>query len=189
MRLIFFWRRWWEDKTGVVLAFSALVLPLILLFGVIVLQSGQLYIRQAELQFMVRQAVNSGLISLAQLLKAQAETNYQTQCAVEFPPSICGSKLWSDFLSPAEAQVFAQQPSTVALVNTEIRNFLHTVDSQSKQTLWEVQIIFPDPVAQSDRIMARVSLTESQTEWIGNVLSLENYFLKVEALSYLNLSS
>lgn len=189
MRLIVLWHRWRHDQAGVVLVFSALVLPLILLFGVIILQSGQLYIRQAELQFRVRQAANSGLMSVAQSFKVQAEINYQTQCIVDFPPSICQLKLWSDFLTQAEAQELVNQSITQNLVNAEIQDFLQNADPKYHEARWEVDIIFPYLEIQSHRVAARVELTEPQIDWIGNVLSSENYFLKVEALSYLNLPS
>ncbi|NCP66870.1 hypothetical protein GW756_01015 [bacterium] len=189
MRLkLFFWY-WLSDQQGFVVAFTALVLPVILMLGVLVLQSGQLYIRQAQLQFSVRQAANSGLIPLAQALKAQAEANYQNSCEVEFPPDECDSSSWQDFLSSTEAHAMAAQANIYEAVESEVTQFLETTDPKLFLAAENLTLVFPVPNQGDHRISARVLLKERQISWLGNILRPEDYSIEVEALSYLNLES
>jgi hypothetical protein len=187
MRLNKMFRFWLKDEDGLVLVFSALALPIILLLGVLVLQSGQLYERQAQLKFVARQAASSGLVPLAQKLQTQAELNYQAQCEVEFPPSICSASHWTAFLSASEAESLANQASMVAVVETAIREFVVTADPRAKLEPSAVEIIFPVSNGVADKIQARVELVEVQVSWLGHVLRPEDYAIKVDALSYLKL--
>jgi hypothetical protein len=187
MRLIKTIRLWFEDKNGFVLVFSALVLPIILLLGVLVLQSGQLYGRQSQLQFIVRQASSSGLVPLAELLKNQAEVRYQAQCFVELPPAQCETPAWTDFITVAEAKAIANQPSSSAMVQAEVQNFIAASLGKTDTPETEVILVFPITHAGLNRISARVQLIEPQTSWLGNVLRPDDYRLKAEAVSYLDL--
>lgn len=180
---------WKKDESGLVLVFSALVLPIILLIGVLVLQSGQLYVRQAQLQFVARQAANSSLIPVAELLKLAAESNYQNTCNVEFPPGVCSSHDWTDFLTLTQAQNLTRQTSTVALVGSEVQSFATNTDPKALLRPEYLVVEFPFNVSDSSQAVARVRIIEPQTNWIGNILKSENYAIEVEARSYLNLQS
>lgn len=182
-------RTWRQDESGLVLAFTALCLPVILLIGVLVLQSGQLYVRQAQLQFLARQAANSALIPVAEILQAEAEENYKDTCDVEFPPGVCSSDDWTDFLTPAQAQSLAAQSSTINLVDDEANNFSVTQDPQALLDPRGVTTDFPVSPSPSDQLIVEVVITEPQTNWIGNILSPDDFNITATARSYLNLTS
>lgn len=178
-----------KDESGIVLPFTALVLPVILLIGLLVLQSGELYRRQAQLQFVARQAANSALVPAAGVLKTQAEVNYESTCNVEFPPGVCGSDNLFDFLNLAEAQGLMQQTSTRTLVQQEGQNFSLAADPKEALLTDFVTVEFPYEYAGGHQAVVRVSIAEPQTNWLGNLLSSENYQLRVEAQSFLSLDT
>lgn len=180
---------WWRDESGLVLALSALALPVILLVGVLILQSGALYHRQAQLQFMARQAANSALIPAATVLKNQAENNHDSTCSVEFPPSICSSDNLFDFLTLSEAQGLVQQASTQIVVQQEGKNFAVATDPSTSLRNEAITVEFPYNYQGGSHAVARVVITEEQISWLGNVLRPTNYALTVEAESFLPLDA
>ncbi len=173
---------WLQDESGFVLVFSGLALPVILLLAVVVIQTGQLYVRQAELQFMAQQSANSALLQLAGLVQTQAESNYRAQCSVFEPPFICSSDDWRDFITPAELQSLVNLPSTKTLIETEIQRFLGTSDAIVQAA--ETSVVFP-VFETGNRVSAQVNIAETQTDWLGNVLRPNPYALQVQSKSYL----
>jgi len=187
--LILSFSEWRLDDKGLVLGVTALALPLFLLIGTLVVQGGQLYIRQAQLQFVARQAANSSLIPVSNLLKVRAEQNYQATCAVDLPPSICSSDDLFDFLSLAQIQVILAESSTYSLVQTEAQSFVEITDPAALLSSDELTVEFPYNYDGGTTAVARVGIEEPQTAWFGNLLRPENYRLKVEAHSFLKLNN
>ena len=180
---------WLADEQGLVLVFTALALPLILLVGVFLLHTGEVYRRQAELQFMAQNTANSVLLPVGDRLKSQAEENYRATCEVDFPPSRCGSDHLFDFLNFSEAQTIINHPSTQAMVATEALNFITQADPRQRLGSGNLQLSFPHDYNGETSAIARVTLTERQTHWIGDFLKPENYQLEVVAESFLKLTN
>lgn len=180
---------WLADEDGVVLVFTALVLPVVLLVGVFILQSGELYRRQAELQFVAQQTANSVLIPVGEVLKNQAEVNFEATCNTEFPPSVCSSDSLFSFLSLGEIQNLIAQASTQNLISTEAQQFVVQADPQKSLQAEDVQFSFPHAYNGGRSATARIILTEPQTRWIGNFLRPEHYTIEVTAESFLKLET
>lgn len=182
MRLI---TQFLTDKYGLVMAFTALILPLLLLLGVMGLQSGQLYVRQAQLQFLARQTANSALIPVSEMIEKKAKSNWSELCLVELPPVICSSNRWFDFISDTELAVLLKAKSTYLAVEAELQQFALENDPAQKLQPETIQFDFPvlDAVG---RASLRVEFIETQDSWIGNVLRADDYQIRVESLSYLS---
>jgi len=178
---------WWHDESGLVLAFSAILMPVILLLGVLIIQSGQLYVRQAELQFLSRQIANSALVPVAKQIQAQALVNRTTLCSVEPPlPSVCSSQNWQDFLNGEALKNLVESESVYQAVALEIETFAEAFDPQKKLQVESISFEFP-LLTVSDRLSVKVELAEPQTWWLGRILAADNYHLEAQSLSYLKL--
>lgn len=187
MRLNKFLRLWRHDESGLVLAFTALLMPIILLLGVLIIQSGQLYIRQAELQFLARQAANSALMPVAKRIQTQALANRKALCSAEPPlPSLCSSLNWQDFLNETEIKNLVKSASVYQTVALEIETFSVGFDPQKKLQADFISFEFP-LLEVPDRLSVKVELVEPQTWWLGHILATDSYALKAQSLSYLSL--
>jgi Flp pilus assembly protein TadG len=188
MRLRLCLRNWLKDESGLVLVLTALVLPVILLLGTMVLQSGQSYQRQAQLQFLARQSANRALLKVSRHFENQARANYQSQCGVELPPSICSSDDWADFLSVSEAVALAQSDTLREEVKATVESFALQYDPAQALMVEAVRSEFPLTQI-ADRISLRVTFSEPLRNWVGAFNSPEEVTIEVESLSYLSLNS
>lgn len=186
MRLIKLWLCFKRDKDAFVLAFTALSLPIILLIGVLVLQSGQLFIRHSELQFLTRQAAQSGMLSLAQTLRQQAEQNYRVQCAGLEPPEICNSTIWSDFMETSAIEALSQSPTAQQSLQAHLVGFVAVADPQQALINPDLSYDLKIQSGSLDRLSLTLFLVEPQSNWLGNVIRPQDYQIETQALAFLN---
>lgn len=186
MRLVKLWRCFKNDEDAFVLVFTAFLLPIILLVGVLVLQSGQLFIRQAELEFLTRQAAQSGILSLSQTLRQQAEQNYSIQCTGSELPEICSSNIWSDFIAITEIETLSQSPSVKQFLQTHLEAFVVVADPQKKIANPDLHYDLKIQTGVFDRVILTLFLAEPQSSWLGNVIRPEHYKIETQALAFLN---
>ncbi len=187
MRLIKLGRCFKNDDRAFVLAFTALLLPIILLIGVLVLQSGQLFIRQAELKFLTRQAAKSGMLSLAHTLRQQAEENYNVQCSgVVEAPEICSSDIWSDFIATSDIETLSQSPTVRQALQTHLASFVVTADPKKIILNPDLHYDLKVQAGSFDRLALTLFLVEPQSNWLGNVIRPEDYQIETQALAFLN---
>jgi hypothetical protein len=185
MRLIKLWFRFKNDKNGFVLVFTALSLPLILLIGVLVLQSGQLFIRQAQLNFLTRQTAQSGALYLANTVRSQAEQNYSNQCSGLEPPEICSSNLWSDFIAVTEIETLSQSPQVLQALRENLTDFAIVSDPKQQITNPDFRYDLEMQASSENRLSLTLFLAESQSNWMGNVMRAEDYEIETQALAFL----
>jgi hypothetical protein len=186
MRLIKWWLAFKHDKNAFVLSFTALTLPLILLIGVLVLQSGQLFIRQAELEFLTRQTAQSGVLKLAETLRAKATENYTQQCDILEPPLICNSDTWSNFISVVEIENVTESPFLQQSLRTNLLDFLQVADPQKLILNPDFSYELTVQSGSLQRVNLKLFLNEPQDNWLGNVLRTRDYQIETQALAYLN---
>lgn len=182
-------KRWLTDESGMVVAFVALSLPVLLLIGVLVLQGGQLFIRQAQLQFVARQAANSSVVLVAQMLQQAAESNYENLCRGVDLPSVCASDQWQDFLSLTEVQNFTGTADFQQQVVTEAKTFAVQTDPQAALMSDQVVVDFPGLESLGNQLVVQVQIAQPRTFWVESLSPQAENVLQATARSYLSLSS
>jgi len=175
-----------ESEEGMVLAFSALTLPVLLLVGIFVLDSGQLYVRQGQLQHLARQAANSGILAFGEVLEVRAATNKASLCAVDFPPSVCSSTNRFDFLTDTEVQLLAQSLSTQVTVNNAVQSYSKQYDPEELLEDEQIEVEFPfETESLVDEVKIRVVINDQASGFLVEVLPQVRQ-VQVEAQSFLS---
>jgi hypothetical protein len=177
------------NEDGMVLVFSALVLPVLLLVAIFVLDSGQLYARHGQLQHLARQAANSGILMFGDVLQERATANYAALCEVEFPPGICSSTNRFDFLSETEVQLLAQSLSTQVRVDNAIQAYSKQYDPADRLEDDLVLVSFPyelEPLA--DTVKIKVEINDQAPGFLVKILP-QVRTVQVEAQSFISLNS
>lgn len=174
-----------KKQAGSILTFSALILPVLLLIGALVLESGNFYIRHVQLKNLTRQAANSGIIAFSQIIEQQAGENKDTFCLVEIPPENCNSLNLFDFLTLAQVQTMALNTINQESVRNNITNFLTVYDPQQKIILEDISIFFPFEEI-SDTLKLKVVLNTTPDQFFSNIWNAE-HSLNTVGISYLSL--
>ena len=130
-----------QDQAGLITVLTAIILPIILLTGALVLESGKLYVRHSQIEHLSRQAGQSGLLLLSQRFQEQANTNYEATCNVESPPAKCSSQDPFDFLNQSEIETLLITSTTEVVQNAQ--RFALQADPEGTLTETDVTIIFP----------------------------------------------
>lgn len=159
------------EEAGMVLVFSALVLPVLLLVAIFVLDSGQLYVRQGQLQHVARQAANSGILAFAEILQTRAAANYASLCEVEFPPGVCSSTNRFDFLSEAEVQLLAQSLSTQVAVTQAVQAYSKLYDPAERLADDQIIVEFPfESESLATEVKIRVEMNDQAPGFLVKIL-------------------
>lgn len=173
------------NESGMVLAFSALVLPVLLLVGIFVLDSGQLYVRHGQLQHLARQAANSGILAFGEVLELRATANRTALCAIEFPPSVCSSTNRFDFLTNTEVQLLAQSLSTQTRVSEAVKFYSKQYDPEARLETDQILVEFPfENETATNEIKIKVEINDEAPGFLVKVLP-QVRTVKVEAQSFM----
>ncbi len=179
-------KKFMTDEEGMVLVFSALVLPVLLLVGIFVLDSGQLYVRHGQLQHLARQGANSGILAFGDILQVRAAANKGALCEVEFPPGICSSTNRFDFLSSTEVQLLAQSLSTQAQVQAAVEAYLKQYDPAAVLEEDQVLVEFPfEAEASVDQVKIKVEIEDQAAGFLVKLLP-QVRTVQVEAQSFMS---
>ena len=152
-----------KNQSGTVLPLTALMLPIILGFGVLALESGQAYIRQSEINQLAYQAANTGLVRITETLEIQAKSNYQRDCNVEEPPSKCSSSELFSFLSASEISAIVNNETVKTDVIEATEAFVKNYDPQTRSV--QTSVVFPFNASQQS-VGIEVTVTDTSTPQI-----------------------
>lgn len=176
------------DEAGMVLVFSALVLPALLLVGIFVLDSGQLYVRHGQLQHLARQAANSGILAFGEVLESRATANKAALCAVELPPSVCSSTNRFDFLTETEVQLLAQSFTTQTAVRDAVEFYAEKYDPETGLEADQILVEFPfASQTATDEIKIKVEINDQAPGFLVKILP-QVRSVGVEAQSFMPLN-
>lgn len=176
-----------DQDDGMVLAFVAMVLPVVLLIGALMIDGGLLYIRHGEIEHLSRQSGQSGLLALSQALETEASNNYQDLCDVEFPPSLCDSTNLFDFLTETEINDLVLNGVSQSTVTSNTLNFGTTYDPRTTLAADDMAVTFPylfTPGDNQARILVEISTTPALL--LGQFFPTEKN-ISYSAISYLPL--
>jgi len=177
-----------RNSDGFVLPLVAIVLMFSFLVGGIIIDAGNLYLRHGELQYLAKQAANTGIISFVQTLQNVADTNKNAICYVEEePPEICISNNIFDFLSAEEVLASVSSPSIQQQVVGASKNFIQIYDPQESITDEDIQVIFPDEFSDSG-VQIRVRITTIPVRFFSGLFSFSSGEIRVEAVSFMGIS-
>ena len=175
-----------HDQSGFVTALTALMLPMILLMGALIIDGGNLYLRQSQIQHLSRQAGHSGLMVFSDLLKTQAQNNYRVICNTEEPPDICSSHNPFDFLANSEINLLAQNVTHQNAVAADARKFIRDFDPQENIFNEDITITFPHNFTGGNRLEILVEINNAPHTFFSQVLITEKK-LQAQAKSFLTL--
>ena len=131
------------QEKGLVMVFTAMVLPVILMIGALIIDGGSLYTRHSEIEHLSRQSGQSGLLELSKILELQATQNYAVQCSVETPPAKCSSSNLFEFLTATEIQNIVLNGTNQNTVTTNVETFSLNYDPQSNLTEENITTTYP----------------------------------------------
>ena len=174
-----------KKQVGSLVSFTALILPVLLLIGALILESGNFYIRHTQLENLTRQAANSGLIAFSQILEQSANENKDNLCLVEIPPEICSSLNLFDFLTLSQVQILATNTLNQNAIRNNINDFLVIYDPQQQINSENISIIFPvEEITESVKLKVVIEIIPNQ--FFSNFLD-PLHSIKTIGISYLSL--
>ena len=175
------------QEDGLVLAFSALVLPILLLIGAIMIDGGQLFIRHGEIEHLSRQSGQSGLLKIAEILEASAHQNYQNTCEAPLPPSKCSSQNMFDFLSHSEVNQLILNANNQTQVTNNATNFSLDYDPREKLESDEINITYPCLYSVGDKQVKLLVEIQTVPRLLMGTLLKNQQPITYSAVSYLPL--
>ena len=179
--------KFFTQEDGLVLALSALVLPVMLLIGALMIDGGQLYIRHGEVEHLSRQSGQSGLLALSEIIIAQATQNYNAQCNVLLPPSRCGSNNLFDFLSETDLNNLIFNIPHQNRVTQNTLDFALEFDPRQQLQDSDLTVTFPHLYSPGDnQVRILVAVDTTPTLLLGSVFP-HNNAIKYQSIAYLPL--
>ncbi len=147
-----------KNEDGFVLPFMAILLPIFMLIGTLIVDGGNLYIRHDQIRFLAQEGANSGILTLGNMLENKAKNNFNTICSVEFPPAKCSSSNIFDFLNNTDIQNIILNISNQNLIKSSGKKFISDFDPQNNLTNSHIEIIFPHEyfVGNSVKILVKI---------------------------------
>lgn len=174
-----------NSENGFTTSFTAMVLPVILILGMLILESGNFYIRHEHLRNLAKQSANSGIIKFSQILIKQAETNKNIICNVEILPEKCSSSNLFDFLTSTEIQNSIYDLNNKNSIITNTKNFAKNYDPLSNLSENNISVTFPFDYAGEEKVKLKVFLNEKTNLLFKNLSSEKE--ISVESLAFLSL--
>jgi hypothetical protein len=176
-----------KNTKGCILLLFAIVLMVLFLIGGIVIDTGNLYIKQGELQYLAKQSANTGIIVFSQILQNVADNNKKTTCyKIEKPPEVCISNNMFDFLSETEILNNVSSIDAQQQVVTASKNFIKNYDSQHTILDENIKVIFPDNFL-GNEVKIRIQITFIPIQFFINLAEFTKKEVRIEAISLMRI--
>ncbi len=179
-----------NDESGAVAAFMAILLPVMMAIMALVIDSGTLYIRHAEIHFLAQQSANSGLLAFGKILEQKAAQSKASLCIVvppASPPPICDSDNQFDFLSNNDIYQLVNSSTNQNNIKNNASQFAQTYDPQAKIKNTDVESFLGESFLLGNRkLNLRVTIEEDVDRFFSTLLPGDS-LIKIEAVSTLTL--
>lgn len=146
-------QKFFKCTRGSVLPFYALGMPVFLLLGMQVLDTGLQFIRHSQLQHLSRQGAQIGLLAASDSILNMAQNVSNTLCGTEFPPAFCGSPNPFDYLGDPNIHAALSTPASQDLIRNTVSDFMIQKDPKQNLQNSDLQIIFDLPPPQSNWVL------------------------------------
>jgi len=176
-----------KNEDGFVLAFTAILLPVFMLIGVLIIDGGNLYIRHEQVRHLSKEGANSGILVLEGLLDAKAQNNYNSICVGTPLPVVCSSTNIFDFLSSTEVQNIILNVGNQNQVKLSVINFIKDFDPENSLTVSDITVVFPHEYSGGNVVKILVKIKTNAKGFFETILP-NSREIKVESKSYLTLS-
>lgn len=174
-----------RNEDGFVLPFIAILLMVLFLVGAIILDVGSFYLRHGELQPLVKQSANAGMLKFSDAMEIKAEENKSAQCMVEEPPAVCSSENMFDFLTSGEVVDLVGSPTVQEAVSDASISFLITYDPQLIIGNEDIQITFPYEYEGVFELQIQVIVSDTPQRFLGGIFPVTDDEIQVHAISYI----
>ncbi|HEY5714274.1 MAG TPA: hypothetical protein VIT68_02900 [Candidatus Gracilibacteria bacterium] len=171
-----------QNEDGATAVLMAIILPILLLMGALILESGNYYTHFGNLHFVSHSSAQSALIETGETLKTKAEENYRSTCSVLIPPSVCDSDNWQDFISANEIAQIVLSSSHQQTIKQHVQD---TIGAQLNP-LPEIEIEYPAGFNPGDTtLQIQVHLSDTPQGYFPNLLNPHK--ISIQGSSYLSL--
>ncbi len=153
-----------------VLPLFALLLPVLLAMGALVVDGGGYYTRYAQMEHLARVSADSVLTQVGIDFVSIAETKYYADCFVEDPPSRCyGTLDWRNFITGSQVDQYVLNAVEKSNGRARGEDFAVEYDPKSSLELSDITVEYPLEYNPGDGVIrARVTIESKPEIWLKN---------------------